>query len=101
MLGPNGSGKTTLFRTAMRLLDITGGAILVDGRIPRRDRRTAELATEFGYVFQSPSQMLFARTVGTSCCSGRRTSAATRRRSTPWLPTSSPGRRSIDLEGIR
>ncbi len=27
------------------------------------ERTTAELATEFGYVFQSPSQMLFARTV--------------------------------------
>ncbi|HSL75708.1 MAG TPA: ABC transporter ATP-binding protein, partial [Candidatus Limnocylindrales bacterium] len=32
VLGPNGSGKTTLFRTAMRLLDITGGAVVVDGR---------------------------------------------------------------------
>jgi energy-coupling factor transport system ATP-binding protein len=62
VLGPNGSGKTTLFRTAMRLLDITSGSILVDGA-SHADRRTAELATEFGYVFQSPSQMLFARTV--------------------------------------
>jgi energy-coupling factor transport system ATP-binding protein len=62
VLGPNGSGKTTLFRTAMRLLDITEGSILVDGR-SSADRSTAELATEFGYVFQSPSQMLFARTV--------------------------------------
>ena len=62
VLGPNGSGKTTLFRTAMRLLDITGGTILVDGASHAR-RRTAELAGEFGYVFQSPSQMLFARTV--------------------------------------
>jgi energy-coupling factor transporter ATP-binding protein EcfA2 len=62
VLGPNGSGKTTLFRTAMRLLDITGGAIMVDG-VSHASRRTAELAGEFGYVFQSPSQMLFARTV--------------------------------------
>jgi energy-coupling factor transporter ATP-binding protein EcfA2 len=62
VLGPNGSGKTTLFRTAMRLLDITGGAIMVDGT-SHAGRRTAELASEFGYVFQSPSQMLFARTV--------------------------------------
>ncbi len=62
VLGPNGSGKTTLLRTAMRLLDITGGSILVDG-VSHASRRTAELATEFGYVFQSPSQMLFARTV--------------------------------------
>ena len=62
VLGPNGSGKTTLFRTAMRLLDITAGAVLVDG-VSTHDRTTAQLATEFGYVFQSPSQMLFSRTV--------------------------------------
>ena len=62
VLGPNGSGKTTLFRTAMRLLDVTGGAILVDGR-PIADRRTTDLVETFGYVFQSPSQMLFSRTV--------------------------------------
>jgi energy-coupling factor transport system ATP-binding protein len=62
VLGPNGSGKTTLFRTAMRLLDVSGGAVLVDGQ-PTLDRTTAQLALEFGYVFQSPSQMLFARTV--------------------------------------
>jgi energy-coupling factor transport system ATP-binding protein len=62
VLGPNGSGKTTLFRTAMRLLDITGGDILVDGS-SIVGRRTVDLAAEFGYVFQSPSQMLFAKTV--------------------------------------
>jgi energy-coupling factor transport system ATP-binding protein len=62
VLGPNGSGKTTLFRTAMRLLPITAGTILVDGS-DIASRTTADLATIFGYVFQSPSQMLFARTV--------------------------------------
>jgi energy-coupling factor transport system ATP-binding protein len=62
VLGPNGSGKTTLFRTAMRLLPVTAGDILVDGR-STADRKVADLATVFGYVFQSPSQMLFARTV--------------------------------------
>ncbi len=62
VLGPNGSGKTTLFRTAMRLLDVTAGVVLVDGT-SIAGRKTAELATEFGYVFQSPSQMLFSRTV--------------------------------------
>ena len=60
--GPPGSGKTTLFRTAMRLLKLTAGEILVDGR-STADRTVAQLATVFGYVFQSPSQMLFARTV--------------------------------------
>jgi energy-coupling factor transport system ATP-binding protein len=62
VLGPNGSGKTTAFRTAMRLLPVTDGSILVDG-VDARTRTTADLATTFGYVFQSPSQMLFARTV--------------------------------------
>ena len=62
VLGPNGSGKTTLFRTAMKLTETTAGQVLVDGR-PIHDRTVPELATVFGYVFQSPSQMLFARTV--------------------------------------
>lgn len=62
VLGPNGSGKTTLFRAAMRLMTLTGGEILVDGR-PVVERTVAQLASVFGYVFQSPSQMLFARTV--------------------------------------
>ncbi len=62
VLGPNGSGKTTAVRTAMHLLPVTSGRILVDGE-DAASRTTAELATIFGYVFQSPSQMLFARTV--------------------------------------
>jgi energy-coupling factor transport system ATP-binding protein len=62
VLGPNGSGKTTMFRTAMRLLPVTGGAVLVDGA-SIADKRTADLVETFGYVFQSPSQMLFNRTV--------------------------------------
>jgi len=62
VLGPNGSGKTTLFRTAMRLLVPDAGEILVDGK-SIASRTVASLATTFGYVFQSPSQMLFARTV--------------------------------------
>jgi len=62
ILGPNGSGKTTLFRTAMRLMEPSSGSVLVDGR-PAVERSVAQLATTFGFVFQSPSQMLFARTV--------------------------------------
>ena len=62
VLGPNGSGKTTLFRTAMNLLAIDEGEILVDGA-STVSTTVAQLATVFGYVFQSPSQMLFARTV--------------------------------------
>jgi energy-coupling factor transporter ATP-binding protein EcfA2 len=62
VLGPNGSGKTTLFRTAMRLMDPTAGEVFVDGR-PAIERSVAQLATTFGFVFQSPSQMLFAKTI--------------------------------------
>jgi energy-coupling factor transport system ATP-binding protein len=62
VLGPNGSGKTTLFKAAMRLIDPTSGTVLVDGA-PTAGRSVADLARTFGYVFQSPSQMLFARTV--------------------------------------
>ena len=62
VLGPNGSGKTTMFRTAMRLIEPSAGSVSVDGQ-PTADRTVADLARVFGYVFQSPSQMLFARTV--------------------------------------
>ncbi|MBA3875952.1 MAG: hypothetical protein C0498_03300 [Anaerolinea sp.] len=62
VLGPNGSGKTTLFRAAMRLIPTTAGEMRVDGESVAA-RTVAQLASTFGYVFQSPSQMLFARTV--------------------------------------
>jgi energy-coupling factor transport system ATP-binding protein len=62
VLGPNGSGKTTLFRTAMKLVRPSAGRVLVDGRAVT-DTSIAEMARSIGYVFQSPSQMLFARTV--------------------------------------
>jgi energy-coupling factor transport system ATP-binding protein len=62
VLGPNGSGKTTLFKTAIGLIPTTGGRVLVDGD-SIAGRTVAELAGIFGYVFQNPSQMLFARTV--------------------------------------
>jgi energy-coupling factor transport system ATP-binding protein len=62
VLGPNGSGKTTLFKTAVGLVPPSGGDILVDGE-PIAGRSVAELATVFGYVFQNPSQMLFAQNV--------------------------------------
>ena len=62
VLGPNGSGKTTLFRTAMSLVLPDAGRVLLDGT-DARDTPIADLARSIGYVFQSPSQMLFARTV--------------------------------------
>ena len=62
VLGPNGSGKTTLFKTAIGLVPRTAGDVLVDGR-SITGRGVAELASIFGYVFQNPSQMLFAPNV--------------------------------------
>jgi energy-coupling factor transport system ATP-binding protein len=62
VLGPNGSGKTTLFKAAIGLRPLTSGEVLVDG-LPTAGRSVAERASIFGYVFQNPSQMLFAPTV--------------------------------------
>ena len=62
VLGPNGSGKTTLFKAAIGLVPHTAGEVLVDGW-SIAGRGVAELASTFGYVFQNPSQMLFAPNV--------------------------------------
>ena len=63
VLGPNGSGKTTLFRTAMGLVDARcGHGPRRRGGHARADRSPTSRRS-IGYVFQSPSQMLFARTV--------------------------------------
>ncbi|HEX5807882.1 MAG TPA: ABC transporter ATP-binding protein, partial [Anaerolineales bacterium] len=62
VLGPNGSGKTTLVKHAIGLLKPKSGRVLVDGRDTRQSS-VAEIAGTLGYVFQSPSHMLFAPTV--------------------------------------
>ena len=62
VLGPNGSGKTTLFKAAIGLVRRSAGDVMVDGA-STAGRSVADLAGTFGYVFQNPSQMLFARTV--------------------------------------
>jgi energy-coupling factor transport system ATP-binding protein len=62
VLGPNGSGKTTLFKAAIGLVPRTAGEVLVDGS-SIEGRSVADLVGTFGYVFQNPSQMLFARNV--------------------------------------
>jgi energy-coupling factor transport system ATP-binding protein len=62
VLGPNGSGKTTMFRAAMQLVRPSAGRVLLNGA-DAAGTEIAELARTVGYVFQSPSQMLFARTI--------------------------------------
>lgn len=62
ILGPNGAGKSTLLRHAIGLLKPQQGRVRVGG-IDARQMTTAQLARTVGYVFQSPSHMLFAPTV--------------------------------------
>jgi energy-coupling factor transport system ATP-binding protein len=62
ILGHNGSGKTTLVKHALGLLKPTEGRVLLEGKDTRK-MTVAQSAHTVGYVFQSPSQMLFAPTV--------------------------------------
>jgi osmoprotectant transport system ATP-binding protein len=51
LVGPSGCGKTTAMRMVNRMIDITAGDILLDGRSVR-ERRPAELRREIGYAIQ-------------------------------------------------
>jgi energy-coupling factor transport system ATP-binding protein len=62
VLGPNGAGKTTFVKHAIGLLKPKSGRVFVGGR-DTHDASVAEIASMLGYVFQSPSHMLFAPTV--------------------------------------
>jgi energy-coupling factor transport system ATP-binding protein len=62
VLGPNGAGKTTLIKHAIGLLKPKQGRVLVEGR-DTHELSVAQIASTLGYVFQSPSHMLFAPTI--------------------------------------
>jgi energy-coupling factor transporter ATP-binding protein EcfA2 len=62
VLGPNGAGKTTFVKHAIGLLKPKSGRVLVNGR-DTKEASVAEIAATLGYVFQSPSHMLFAPSV--------------------------------------
>lgn len=62
ILGHNGAGKTTLVKHALGLLKPTQGSVYLNGK-DTRTMTIAEAAHTIGYVFQSPTQMLFAPTV--------------------------------------
>ena len=62
ILGHNGAGKTTLVKHALGLLKPTQGRVLLEGKETSKIT-VAQAAKTVGYVFQSPTQMLFAPTV--------------------------------------
>ncbi|NWF63116.1 MAG: ABC transporter ATP-binding protein [Chloroflexi bacterium] len=62
VLGPNGAGKSTLVKHAIGLLKPTRGRILIEGQDTRK-MSVAQIAHVLGYVFQSPTHMLYAPTV--------------------------------------
>lgn len=62
VLGPNGAGKSTLVKHAIGLLKPTRGRVLVGGQDTRK-MSVAQIARSLGYVFQSPTHMLYASTV--------------------------------------
>jgi osmoprotectant transport system ATP-binding protein len=51
LVGPSGCGKTTAMRMVNRMIEITSGDILLDGRSVT-ERRPAELRREIGYAIQ-------------------------------------------------
>jgi energy-coupling factor transporter ATP-binding protein EcfA2 len=62
VLGPNGAGKSTLVKHAIGLLKPTRGRVLIGGK-DTRQMTVAQNARSVGYVFQSPTHMLFAPSV--------------------------------------
>jgi len=62
LMGRNGSGKTTLCKTIVGLVRPQHGQVLVNGQ-DVRDKSTAEICRQVGYVPQNPSALLFADAV--------------------------------------
>jgi energy-coupling factor transport system ATP-binding protein len=62
IVGENGAGKTTLARHLNGLLRPQSGAISI-GDWDARQHTVAQLSSRVGYVFQSPDDQLFARSV--------------------------------------
>ncbi|HTJ72362.1 MAG TPA: ABC transporter ATP-binding protein [Actinospica sp.] len=60
LVGRSGGGKSTLTKLLLRLTDIEGGRILIDGQ-DIRDLRQADLRSQIAYVPQDPA--MFHRTL--------------------------------------
>ena len=57
-LGPNGAGKSTTIKMMTGVLEPTAGEIIVNGRVPYKDR--TENAQNIGVVFGQRSQLWWA-----------------------------------------
>jgi ATP-binding cassette subfamily B protein len=53
LVGPTGAGKTTLMKLLLRLYDVGGGAVRIDGQ-EVRDVTLRSLRESVGYVSQEP-----------------------------------------------
>ncbi|KAI0561421.1 ABC transporter [Gracilaria domingensis] len=55
LCGPSGSGKSTVVSLIERFYDVTGGRILLDGKVDVRDVNIRWLRSQIGHVGQTPS----------------------------------------------
>jgi ABC-type multidrug transport system fused ATPase/permease subunit len=68
LVGPSGAGKTTIANLALRLFDVEGGRILIDGK-DIRSLTQASLRAQFGVVSQEP--MLMHRSIRDNIAYGK------------------------------
>ncbi|MDS0222770.1 ABC transporter ATP-binding protein/permease [Haloarcula sp. S1AR25-5A] len=68
IVGPTGAGKSTVAKLLLRLYDVTGGAVRVDGH-DVRDIRLTDLRSSIGYVSQDT--FLFDGTIAENIRYGR------------------------------
>ncbi len=68
LVGPSGAGKTTIVNLMLRLFDVEGGRVLIDGN-DVRDVTQASLRAQFGVVSQEP--MLMHRSIRDNIAYGK------------------------------